>query len=160
MLEWWENLQPREKLAAAASGLAVTLLVLYLLLQPLLSNRARLREEVNNRRAELAWMRDAAREIGQSGAAARNGAAAIPPLQFIDQAARENHLSEQLKRVEPGSGGEIKVWFINATYVDLVRWLRQLSGPGRLAITNLNVEKGANPGLISAQLTLTSGSTP
>jgi general secretion pathway protein M len=160
MPEWWENLQRQEKLAAAATGLAVTLLVVYLLLQPLLSSRVRLREEVSNRRAELAWMRDAAKEIGQSDAAARNGGAAIPPLQFIDQAARENHLSEQLKRVEPGSGGEIKVWLSNAAYVDLVRWLRQLSTAGRLAITNLNVEKGASPGLVSAQLTLNSGSTP
>lgn len=160
MPEWWENLQRKERLAAAAGGLVVALLITYLLLQPLLSNRARLREEVTNRRAELAWMRDAAREIGQSGASARDGAEAVPPLQFIDQAARENHLSEQLKRVEPGPGGEIKVWLINATYVDLVRWLRQLSGPGRLAITNLNVEKSATPGLISAQLTLNSGNTP
>lgn len=159
MPEWWGNLQPKEKLAAAAAGLAVTLLVLYLLLQPLLGNRSRLLEEVNNRRTELAWMRDAAREIGQSGASARVGAATIPPLQFIDQMARENHLSEQLKRVEPGAGGEIKVWLNNAAYVDLVRWLRQLSVNGRLSIINLNVEKGTAPGLVSAQLTLNSGST-
>lgn len=160
MIEWWENLQRKEKAAGIAGGLTVVLLVLYLLLQPLLSNRARLKTEIANRRAELTWMRDAAREIGQSGAAARSGAAALPPLQFIDQAARENRLSEQLKRVEPGAGGEIKVWLINATYVDLVRWLRQLSSSGRLAITNLNVEKGTSPGLVSSQLTLNSGSTP
>lgn len=159
MLEWWGNLQPKEKLVAAAAGLAAALLVLYLLLQPLLSNRNRLLEEVSNRRTELAWMRDAAREIGRSGASAQAGAAAIPPLQFIDQAARENHLSDQLKRVEPGAGGEIKVWLNNAAYVDLVRWLRQLSVNGRLSIINLNIEKGTAPGLVSAQLTLNSGST-
>ena len=156
---WWENLQRQEKLAAAGGGLAMALLLLYLLLQPLLSNRSRLQAEVSNRRAELAWMRDAAREIGQSDATARNGAA-IPPLQFIDQAARENHLGEQLKRMEPGQGGEIKVWLNNAAYVDLIHWLRQLSTTGHLAITNLTVEKGAAPGLVSAQLTLNSGSTP
>lgn len=159
MPEWWGNLQPKEKLAGAAAGLAAALLVLYLLLHPLLGNRTRLLEEVSNRRTELAWMRDAAREIGQSGTPTRAGAAAVPPLQFIDQMARENHLSDQLKRVEPGAGGEIKVWLNNAAYVDLVRWLRQLSVNGRLSIINLNVEKGTAPGLVSAQLTLKSGST-
>lgn len=158
MTEWWETLQPKEKLATAAGGLAVTLLIGYLLIQPLLSNRSRLLEEVSNRRTELTWMRDAAREIGQSDLPGRNGAATLPPLQLIDQVARENHLSDQLKRVEPGPGGEIKVWLNNASYVDMVRWLRQLSATGRLAITNLNVEKGTGPGLVSAQLTLNSGS--
>ena len=160
MPEWWENLQRQGKMAAAVGGLALATLLLYLLIQPLLSNQARLREEVQNRRAELAWMRNAAQEIGQSGAAARLGNAAMPPIQFIDQAARENHLSDQLKRLEPGQGGEIKVWLNNAAYVDLIHWLRQLSGAGHLAITNLNVEKGASPGLVSVQLTLNSGRTP
>jgi general secretion pathway protein M len=157
---WWENLQRKEKAAGVAGGLAIVLLVAYLLIQPLLSNRARLREEITSRRAELAWMRDAAREIGQSATSAGNGAVNMPPQQFIDQAARENHLSAQLKRVEAGPGGEIKVWLNNAAHVDLVRWLRQLSTTGRLAITNLNVEKSASPGVVSAQLILNSGSTP
>jgi type II secretory pathway component PulM len=160
MAEWWENLGRQEKMAAAATVLAVALLLLYLLLQPLLRNRARLREEVTTRRAELAWMQEAAREIGQSDLSARNSGGTMPPLQFIDQAARENHLSDQLKRMEPGTGNEIKVWLSNAAYVDLVRWLRQLSASGRLTISSLNVEKGTSPGLVSAQLTLNSGSTP
>lgn len=157
MVAWWENLRRREKLAVAAGGLVVLLLLLYLLLQPLLVKRSRLRDEVSSRRAELAWMRDAAKEIGQSGTISGN---ATPPLQFIEQAARDNHLSDQLKRLEPGSGGEIKAWLNNVVYVDLVHWLRQLTATGHLTITNLNVEKGSSPGLVSAQLTLNSGATP
>lgn len=153
---WWENLLPREKTAFAAGLLALGVLLLYLLLQPLLSKRTRLREEVGRQRAELTWMRGAAQEIAQSAPALPPGAVSTPPLQIIDQAARENHLSAQLKRLEPGSGGEIKVWLNNAAHVDLTRWLRQLSATGRLAITNLNVEKGSAPGLVNAQLTLSS----
>jgi general secretion pathway protein M len=160
MAYWWENLQPKEKVAVAAAALVLVLLLGYLLVNPWLASRSRLREEVSSRRTELAWMRDAAGEVGQSAPPGREAAAAIPPLQFIDQAARENRLSSQVKRMEPGPGGEIKVWLTNAAYVDLVRWLRQLSTSGRLSITNLNVEKGASPGLVSAQLTLNSGSTP
>jgi len=155
MAQWWENLLPREKMAFGAGMLAVGLLLLYLIvLQPLLTKQSRLRDEVRNRRAELSWMREAAKEIAQSAPAAPEGAASAPPLQIIDQAARENHLGEQLKRVEPGSGGEIKVWLNNAAYVDLLRWLRQLSDTGRLRLANLNVEKGSGPGLVNAQLTL------
>lgn len=155
---WWENLQRKEKAAVAATALAVALLVVYLLLQPFFRGRARLQTEVSNRRLELAWMRDAAREIGELGYAGQGQAAATPPLQLIDQLARENRLSEQLKRLEPGADGEIKVWLNNVVYVDMVRWLRQLTATGRLSIANLNVEKGSKPGMVSAQLTLNSGS--
>ncbi|HSH13303.1 MAG TPA: type II secretion system protein GspM [Desulfurivibrionaceae bacterium] len=154
---WWENLQRKEKAAAAASALAIALLVVYLLLQPFFSSRARLQKEVSNRRLELAWMRDAAREIGELGYAGQGQSAATPPLQLIDQLARENRLSDQLKRLEPGSEGEIKVWLNNAVYVDMIRWLRQLTATGRFSIANLNVQKGSTPGVISAQLTLNSG---
>lgn len=155
---WWENLLPREKMAFTAGFLAMGLLLIYLLLQPLLSKRTRLRDEVSSRRAELTWMREAAKEIAQSAPALPLGGASTPPLQIIDQAARENQLSAQLKRLEPGSSGEIKVWLNNAAHVDLIRWLRQLSATGRLTITNLNIEKGSASGLVNAQLTLTSSS--
>ncbi|NTV12452.1 MAG: type II secretion system protein M [Desulfobulbaceae bacterium] len=160
MSNWWENLLPREKMAVAAGALAVGLLLLYLLVQPLLSKRSKLRDEVVRGRTELAWMHEAAREIEQSGPAAPQGTATAPPMQLIDQAARENHLSDQLKRLEPGVNGEIKVWLNNANFVNLLHWLRQLSATGRLAVTNLNVEKGSAPGLVNAQLTLSSKEVP
>lgn len=156
MAHWWENLLPREKTAVAAGALALGLLLLYLLVQPLLSRQSRLRAEVKERRAELAWMREAAREIAQAAPALPPGAESAQPLQFIEQAARDNHLSDRLKRMEPGTGGEIKIWLNNAAHVDLIRWLRQLSGSGRLFIANLNIEKGSGPGLVNAQLTLNS----
>jgi len=157
---WWNDLQPRERavLAAGAAGLLVLLLLLG---RPLLAERERLRQEIATRQGELAWMRDAAEEISQSGGTPRNdGDRAIPVLQFIDQAARENRLSDRLKRLEPGPDGEIKVWLNNVVYVDLVRWLRQLDATGRLTIRNLNVEKGGAPGQVNAQLTLDSGGAP
>lgn len=154
LLTWWETLPARERVAAGAGALAVALTLLYLLVQPLLAGRSALRAEVESRRTELAWMRDAAREVAESGRAAQPGSNSMPPLQLIDQAARDNRLADQLKRLEPGPDGEIKVWLNNVVYVDLLRWLRQLTATGRLAVRNLNVEKGAGPGLVSAQLTL------
>jgi len=156
MSQWWENLLPREKMTFGAGALALALLLLFLLFQPLLAKRAQLRNEVTRQRAELAWMHEAAKEIAQAAPSAPEGGATAPPLQLLDQAARENHLSDQLKRVEPGNAGEIKVWLNNATQVNLIRWLRQLSTTGRLTITNLNLEKGSGPGLVNAQLTLNS----
>ena len=125
MLIWWENLPGRERTAIAVGGLLLLLLLGYLLIQPLLGKRTRLRDEVSSRKAELAWMRDAAKEIAQSDGGSSSGSPATPVLQLIDQAARDNHLTNQLKRLEPGTGTDIKVWLNNAAYVDLVRWLRQ-----------------------------------
>lgn len=152
----WDDMQYREKIAVVAGAAALVLLLLYLLLQPLLSRRTSLQDEVTTRRADLAWMRKAAGEIGRSGSAAQKSAA-VSPLKVIDQTVRENNLAGQLKRLEPGTGNEIKVWMENAVFVDLVHWLRQLAGEGQITIASLTAEKSGDPGRVNARLTFTTG---
>jgi general secretion pathway protein M len=156
----WEDLQYREKIAVVGGGAALVLALLYLLMQPLLSRRARLRDEVATRQAELVWMQNSAAEIIGSGDAAQKPAAASP-LKLIDQTVRANDLSGQLKRLEPGTGNEIKVWMEDVVYVDLIHWLRQLAGEGPITIASLTVEKSGAPGRVNARLTFTgNGNNP
>jgi len=152
----WEDLQYREKIAVAAAAAALVLALLYLLMQPLLSRRAQLREEVAARRADLVWMRNSAAEIIRSGVIGQNPAAASP-LKLIDQTVRANDLAGQLKKLEPGTGNEIRVWMEDVVYVDLVHWLRQLTAEGTITISSLTVEKNGAPGRVNARLTFTSG---
>ncbi len=153
----WNDLQYREKVALVGGTLSVLLTIIYLLLQPLLHHRATMQAEVSARRAELAWMRNAVREVGNAAVPA---AATASPLKQIDQAARQNHLSDQLKRLEPGVNNEIKVWLENAVYVDMLRWLRQLTGAGQISLANMTVENSDTPGLVNAKITFTTGGKP
>jgi len=148
----WEDLQYREKIALIGGSTALVLVLLYMLTQPLLSRSARLRDEVATRRADLVWMQNSAAEIIRTGGAAQKPAAASP-LKMIDQTVRANDLTGQLKRLEPGTGDEIKVWMEDVVYVDLIHWLRQLTGEGTIAIASLTVEKGGTPGRVNARLT-------
>jgi general secretion pathway protein M len=152
----WEDLQFREKIAMVGAAAALILALLYLLMQPLLSRRAQLREEVVVRQAELVWMMNSAGEIIRGGTAAQTPAVASP-LKLIDQTVRANNLIGQLKRLEPGTGDEIRVWMEEVAYVDLIHWLRQLTGGGQIAIANLTVEKSGAPGRVNARLTFTGG---
>jgi len=156
----WEDLQYREKVAVVGGGAAVIMVLVYLLMQPLLNRRAHLREEVATRQAELVWMRNSAAEIARAGGAAQT-TATVSPLKLIDQTVRANDLAGQLKRLEPGTGNEIKVWMEDVVYVDLIHWLRQLTADGVVAIAGLTVDKSEVPGLVNAKLTFTSnGNTP
>jgi len=152
----WEDLQFREKIAVVGGAIALTLALLYLLMQPLLSKRARLRDEVASRQADLVWMQNSAAEIIRSGGTAQK-LAATSPLKLIDQTVRANNLAGQLKRLEPGTGSEIKVWMEDVVYVDLIHWLRQLTSEGQITIASLTVEKSGAPGLVNARLTFTGG---
>ncbi len=152
----WEDLQFRERIAVVGGVAALLLALLYLLMQPLLSRRDLLREEIATRQADLVWMQNSAEKIIRSGAAAQNPAT-VSPLKLIDQTVRANNLTGQLKRLEPGNGNEIKVWMEDVVYVDLIHWLRQLTSEGQITIASLTVEKSGAPGRVNARLTFTSG---
>jgi len=64
MKDWFDNLQPRERMIVMVGG-AITLLILLwaLIWNPITTRTAELRDEVNTDRELLAWMQDASARI-------------------------------------------------------------------------------------------------
>ncbi|MDF1613746.1 type II secretion system protein GspM [Desulfurivibrio dismutans] len=152
------DVPPRQRpLLFIGLGLLVPLLVWLLLLAPLSSSRDTLQREIATREQELAWMREAAQEVRRYAITADDGGrAAGSPLAAIDSSAREYGLGRAMQRVEPGDGGEVRVWLEDAVFDDLLRWLDRLSGRHGIEVVEVVVEpaRGGQAARVNARLTL------
>jgi general secretion pathway protein M len=154
MKAWWEGLGGRERLLTAGGAMLVSALLLYALAwQPFQASHRRLRQSVAEQRAELATMRQMAREIKQLGES--NGK---PPategrslLTLVDQTARAAGLGAALKRVTPQGEDRLGVQFDAVEFDKLVPWLGALERDHRIVIVNLSVDR-ATAGRVNARL--------
>ena len=152
------DVPPRQRpLLFIGLGLLVLVLVWLLLLAPLSSSRDALQREIAEREQELAWMQEAAREVRRytitaDGNGDRAGGSA---LAAIDSSAREYGLGRAMQRVEPGEGGEVRVWLEDAVFDDLLRWLASLDSEHGIEAAEVTVEPArSGRAMINARLTL------
>ncbi|ADH86928.1 type II secretion system protein GspM [Desulfurivibrio alkaliphilus] len=152
------DVPPRQRpLLFIGLGLLVPLLVWLLLLAPLGSSRDSLQRDIGAREQELAWMREAAQEVQRYAITAGNGARpGGSPLAAIDSSAREFGLGRAMQRVEPGDGGEVRVWLEDAVFDDLLRWLDRLGRGHGIEAVEVVVEpaRGGRAARVNARLTL------
>ena len=154
----WSNLQKRERLVVLWGGGVLLIILTYAwLIAPLRSDFVHMEEGVAIKKAELLWMQDAAIKAEQL-TALRSNKSAVSPLKIIDQTARRYGIDSSLKRVDPGEGDKVKVWFENLVFVDFMRFLRGVGVSRGLVITNLTVERLDAPGIVNARVTFKAGS--
>ncbi|MBU0673680.1 MAG: type II secretion system protein M [Proteobacteria bacterium] len=151
----WNDLNQREKYTLGL-GLTALAIVLgyFLLIDPFLTEYSRLRQRVPGRTAELAWMRGAALEVAHLRGAGPKGATTDSPLKIIDRAARRFRVSSALKRVEPAEDGQVKIWMEQVVFIDLMRWLRSMSGEYGLNVFEISVDRQEAAGIVNARLTM------
>lgn len=154
----WSDLQKREKLVVIWGGAFLLIILGYaVLIAPLRGDLVSMEAAVLSKKAELVWMQDGAVKARQLTALQSNKSA-VSPLKVIDQAARKYGIDANLKRVDPGETGKIKVWFENLVFVDFMRFLRGIGGGQGLVVTNLSVERLDAPGIVNARVTFKAGS--
>ncbi len=153
--DWWNGLGASERrtltLAATALG---AILLWFGVAEPLGKARDTWRQRVAQGEADLALMHRLAPQLGASG----NTPTAIPDgrslLARTDATAREAGIGDSLLRVEPGAGGQVRVWFENVSFDALMQWLETSLARGGVRIEELAVTKGGGAGKVSARLTL------
>ena len=109
MMDWWEQLAPRERIMVSVCGVVIVLALIWtLLIQPLYIGSAKLEEQVNNKQAQLANLQELAAQVSSSGGgnqpavAGRNESIVV----VIDKTTRNRALATYLKRNQPeGSAG-------------------------------------------------------
>ncbi len=157
--EYWEGLQPRERVALLAGAAVLLVATLYFFLwQPLMSSRAEMRQEVAQQRALLRWMNGAAseaRRLRGSGAGNRmQGGQSL--LSLVDQSARKAALGGVVKRVEP-DGKQVRIWLEGAGFDKLVGWLERLERDNGVSVVKATIERADSPGVVNARLRLSGG---
>ncbi len=160
MKEYWANLQPRER-QVLIIGLAVAVPLLFLILvwEPILERRASLQERVTEQRDQLAWMQQAAQQIAtlQAQGGQKQASPGQSLLTLVDSSARRAGLGDAIKRIQPEGQGEVRVWLDAAPFDPLLGWLDGLSADHGVSVKGVVVERAEGAGLVNVRLVLEGG---
>ncbi len=157
MKDWFLGLEPRERMLVAGGAGALVLLLLYLLiLEPVSSRYAALREGVAQQKKTLVWMQQAAQQaqaLKRSTPGAARGLGGRSLLAVVDQSARAAGLGDSLKRVEPDGAKGVKVWLEGVVFDTMILWLDNLTRSYQIETSLITIEPQGN-GRVHARLTL------
>jgi general secretion pathway protein M len=154
---WLAGLSQRERmLVLVAAGLVAVALLYLVLVLPLQSMTGRSEARVEQKSADLAWMRQVAPAV--TAAAAAGGAADVATgeslVVLVDRTAREAGLGAALRDQSPNGEAGLRLRLEAAAFDTLVEWLGRLQQRHGVAIEAANFDATGNPGLVNASLTL------
>ena len=152
MKDWFEMLQPRERVVIALGGaIAVLILVWSFAWMPLRSANLNLDTAVAEKYGLLA---DVSR-LQPSGAPPAPAATSAESLVLIvDQTHRAHGLGGTLSRNQPDGENGIRVAFQRVPFTQLVSWLGDLRQGHGIVVVTANLDGTQQPGLVNATLVL------
>ncbi len=159
MKQWWNQLQPRERLVLLLGGLSLAVITGYFLFwEPLSQERQRLRQQVAAGQALHQWMRRAAGQVEslrrQAGAGKTPGNTRRSLPGLLDASLRQGPLAETEKRLEPRDENSVRLEFNDAVFDELLQWLAGLRQQHGVNVVSANFERLSTPGRVKAHLTL------
>jgi general secretion pathway protein M len=152
--DWLANLSVRERnLVYGAAALLGVLLLYLVLVLPFQTADARLTRRVEQKSANLAWMREKAPQIMSAAGTvqARGGESLVV---IVARTAREAGLGTALRDQSPTGENGLRLRLEAASFDTLVAWLASLQQQHGIGIEAATVDAAA-PGLVNATLTLT-----
>ncbi len=160
MKDWFDGLQPRERLAVATAGAFVFFAALYLgLWRPLSTSHAELSESAATWERSLTRLKQLKPLLAGTGSPASrpganpNGQSLVV---IVDSSVSQFGLSNALQRSTPNGANVIRVEFENAAFDELVRWLGNVGGGFGLQVQSANFSANSQgvPGRVNATVTL------
>jgi general secretion pathway protein M len=153
-------LSARERWIVGVGAVALLLTVVYLLaVEPLLLAHRRQLDALASARAMATQLEAAAAAVasaGPRGDAAQAGAG-MSLLAAVDQSTRQAGPGKAPERLQPEGDHEVKIWFEDVPFDNLVRWLAQLQTSYGVKVQTLDIEAKPGAGLVDARLSLVRG---
>lgn len=160
MKEWFENLQPKERLYVIGGGIGMAILLFYLMIWAPLSGKVKSsREIVAQQRQDVEWMRAAGeqvRKLGINRPQRTNRNRSL--LAVVDQDIQAAQLKGALQRMEPEGSQSVKIWISRGSFDALIGMLGKLETAQGINVKSLSINPTDTQGLIDARITLTRGS--
>lgn len=155
MSAWWAGLSLRERVILAGGGALLLLVVLWLLVwEPVTERRAATIADIQHYSAELAWMEQVAgqvkRRAKQTGTGQKTTAGGSV-LTLLEVSASAAGLRKSIERIQPEGTGA-RLWLEETAADALLAWLGELEQRHGLQVTQLAVDAGASPGMVSARV--------
>jgi len=157
--QWLGGLSPRERnLVYLASALLALALVYFALVLPITSAAAKRAARVEQKSADLAWMRQVAPQVMAAAAAGGGTAGSDESLVvLVDRTGRQAGLGSAIRDQSPSGEHGLRLRLEAAPFDVLVTWLAVLQQQHGVNVDAATIDAGSAPGLVNASLTLVHG---
>ncbi|HEY4542243.1 MAG TPA: type II secretion system protein GspM [Noviherbaspirillum sp.] len=150
-LAFWNQRNPRERTMLAAAIAVVLLGLIYLLLlDPAISGRAQLEQQLPALRQQAAEVRSLTREATSGNARTATTVAAVTRESLQASLSRRGLTAQEISI----NGEIVRVQFADAAFSALVDWMADMHRSARLAVIEAKVEAGAEVDRVNANFTL------
>jgi general secretion pathway protein M len=155
--DWYYGLNVRERASIMAGVALVVLTAVYILaLAPFYRSVATLAQNVEQKKADIAWMSSVAGEV--QALSASQPMIATPTNEslvvLVDRTAREAGLSSALTGQTPNGETGIRVRLEAAAFDMAMMWLANLELSHAVAIESATFDRTSTPGLVNVNLVL------
>ncbi len=160
--DWLAGLAPRERnLVYLAGGLAAIALAYLVLVLPLTTAAARREARIEQKTADLAWMRQVAPQVAAAAAAVGGAAAGSEEslVVLVDRTGREAGIGSAIRDQSPSGDLGLRLRLESASFDVLVAWLASLQQQYGVRVDAATIDAAGAPGLVNASITLTHGTS-
>ena len=144
----------REKMIVIAALLVVVVLGGHSqIIEPYLMRSAELQDEINQQRADLAWMKSAVVNMPVAMSAPTTVEIEGTLANYVDQAVRRQGLSAQLTQMSPIGADEIRMRYSAVDFNRLVGFIAEVSSSG-LNVKDMRISPSDIPGIVDSNIVL------
>jgi len=159
--EWLGGLAPRERnLVYLAAALLCVAVVYFAIVLPVTSAAKQRAARVEQKSADLAWMRQVAPQVMAAVAAGGGTAGSESLVVLVDRTGREAGLGNAIRDQSPDGEHGLRLQLQGASFDVLVAWLASLQQQHGVRVETAMIGAANAPGLVNASLTLTHGAAP
>lgn len=160
--DWFEQLQPRERLLVLGASAVLSLLLVYLLLwEPVARQVNDLRQAVKAQRGQLQWMREASSEARALQAQPHvnlPGGAGGSLIGSVESTLSRAGLRGNVRHIEPSGNDKISLDLRGVPFNALIGWLNEIQMASGAAVEDFTASRSDAEGLVDARLSLKRGS--
>lgn len=155
--QWLDTLESREKRIVIGGGIALVVILFYLLIwDPIISGHEEQQLKNNSQRQLYSWMEDAGAEIislqsAGSSSATRFKNQSISSL--ADRSARTTGLKAFISKIEQNKN-DVKVILKDADFDLIINWLTDLENRYGIISSQIKIERSKEDGAVNANITL------
>jgi len=155
--QWLDTLESREKRIVIGGGIALLLILFYLLVwDPIVSRHEEQQLKHESQLQLYSWMKNAGEQINSlksagGGSAARFKNQSISSL--ADRSARVTGVKSFISKIDQSKSG-VKVTLKNADFDLIINWLTDLENKYGIISSQIKIERSKEDGAVNANITL------
>jgi general secretion pathway protein M len=158
---WLGGLAQRERnLVYLAAALLLVALVYLVVVLPVTSAATRREARIEQKTADLAWMREVTPQVMAAAAAGGGAASGESLVVLVDRTGREAGLGNAIRDQSPSGENGLRLRLEAASFDVLVAWLASLQQQYGVRVDAAMIGSANAPGLVNASLTLIHGNAP